>query len=116
MAKMNETKRDKPDGFRAGDYVFLADTNGSGTVRKVSRVARDGRVQIGSDWYTPGTPDKWGRFVRSLTNRERYQNALSVRQEVALEKLRGHRLSKAAVEALERLAKKECGDGKEGGR
>ena len=73
--------------LQAGDAVMVENACGATAVRTVARVAKDGRVQVGPDWFTPGQPDRYGRTVRELTGEELETHRLLERKEAALQKL-----------------------------
>ena len=89
--------------FHDGDPIIVAASNGTKVICTVSKAARDGRVQIWSDWFTPDVPDKYGRIARMLSDEEREEWELKKRMDVALRTLSRLSVTESLVEAVEQL-------------
>ncbi len=89
--------------FTKGGYVCLSSSLGS-NIREIAAVAKDGRIRIGSEWFTPGIPDKYGRTVRALTDEEEKRHTLTLRQTAILERLSEKQLTEEELLSLEAIA------------
>ena len=90
--------------FHVGGPIVVTNQSSEFTaIRTVSKTARDGRVQVGKDWFTPGVPDKYGRIARMLTDSEREEWELEKRMEAALRALSCLPVTESLATSVEKL-------------
>lgn len=93
-----------------GDFVIVVNSRDKRQeLAKVSRRARDGRVQIGTAWLSATEPDKYGRIFRELTTKEKEAHDLWMRQMKAAQDLHQAIISRPMtleeITAIEEMAK-----------
>ena len=90
--------------FHVGGPIVVTNQSSEFTaIRTVSKTARDGRVQVGKDWFTPSVPDKYGRIARMLTDSEREEWELEKRMEAALRALSCLPVTESLATSVEKL-------------